>query len=163
MLTQRRLRHRIFRSHDAVAISARRTARRRMVIGTLGAALTCTLTLSPARADAAADGCTYTQWPTDYVCGAIPWDADPLFVRYFDVVRGRFSGEAIRDYHAVVRFEPPTGKAWVFRSKRHTGKTFVRATRTVNVNRAFPDGTRACGSFYEAGELQDTVCLTIHS
>jgi hypothetical protein len=111
-------------------------------------------------AAASADGCTYTSVPNEYVCGVV--HGERLHVDTVDVVRGKYPGGTIRDYHATVTVRSPRGTVWRYRSSTHEGKTYVRAYRTLKIDGDFPDGSRLCGSFYEGGSLQDTVCFDIH-
>jgi len=33
---------------------------------------------------------------------------------------------------------------------------------TVDIGGGFPDGSTLCGTFFEGGDAQDTVCFRIH-
>jgi hypothetical protein len=112
-------------------------------------------------AAASADGCTYTTFPDEYVCGVV--EGEGLHIESMDVIRGKLLGGTIRDYHAEVTVTSPRGTKWRYRSETHSGKTYLRAYRSLGIDRDFPDGSTICGSFFEGGDLQDTVCFDIHS
>ena len=112
-------------------------------------------------AAASADGCTYTSFPDEYVCGVV--EGEGLHVETMDVVRGKLLGGTIRDYHAEVTVTSAAGTEWRYTSETHAGKTYLRADRSLGIHRDFPDGSRICGSFFEGGDLQDTVCFDIHA
>jgi hypothetical protein len=109
---------------------------------------------------ASAEGCTYTDVPYAYVCGQV--HGEKLHVETVDVSRGKFPGGTIKDYHAEVTVRSPGGGFWWFRSGTHEGKTYTRAYMTVDIHRSFPDGSKLCGTFFEGGDAQDTVCFRIH-
>ena len=111
-------------------------------------------------AAASAEGCTYTDVPNAYVCGQV--HGKKLHVDSMDVVRGKYPGGTISAYHAEVTVRSPRGTIWWFGSATHEGKSYVRAYRTLEIDRSFPDGSEICGSFFEGGQLQDTVCFRIH-
>ena len=130
---------------------------KRQALGLAATGLLVPASLAPASANA--DSCTYISIPYDYVCGSITGSG--LNVRSATVSRGKFPGGSIKDYRAEARFTYPNGSSTTIISSTHYGKSYVRASRTINVNLTFPQGTRACLSFFESGSLQDTVCFTI--
>ena len=111
-------------------------------------------------AAAEADGCTYTDVPYAYVCGVV--HGEKLRVDTVDVVRGKYPGGTIKDYHAEVTIRSPRGSVWTYRSGTHEGKSYTRAYMTVEIGGWFPDGSKLCGTFFESGDPQDTVCFGIH-
>lgn len=112
-------------------------------------------------ASANASGCTYTAIPRQYVCGNVK--GQKLFVNKIDVIRGKLDGSAIYDLTTSASVTEPGGRRWTFAGGRVPGKTFGRQYATVNIKRSFPSGSRICGSAFERGQLQDTVCFTIHN
>lgn len=147
----------------ATAPSARPAGRRsrlgRLALGGL-AAVALAVGIGPSTALASADGCTYTQFPDEYVCGTVK--GKKLHVDEVTVIRGKVAGGTIKNYHALVTVQAPNGSRWEFTSAVHKGKSYLRAWRTLKLDRSFPDNSRLCGSFFENGDYQDTVCFKIH-
>ncbi len=130
-----------------------------VVLATALAACVAALAAAP-YAGATSEGCTYTKFPTHYVCFRI--EGSGLHVDKFQVKRGKLDADnSICNHRArvVVRHD---GKV-VYRkwTKRRAGCDLFRVVRTIKVNRNFPDGSEACGSFFENGVLQDTACNEI--
>ena len=121
--------------------------------------LALSLRVAPAAADS--QGCTYTDFPNKYVCFSIYGDG--THVDKFVVTRGRLArgDNGICNYEGRVRVTAPDGTTWNYTSDHRAGCQVGRATRTIGVNRDYPNGSRACGSFYENGQLQSTACNKI--
>jgi hypothetical protein len=130
-----------------------------MLVATGIAALALSLHASPAAADS--QGCTYTNFPNKYVCLSIYGRG--THVDKFVVVRGKLDrgDNGICNYEARVNVTAPDHATWDFTSEHRGGCEQGRATRTIRVDRDFPNGSRACGSFYENGQLQDSACNKI--
>ena len=138
---------------------ARRSAPVRALIGALAAAtLVAGAGASTAAADA--DGCTYTEFPHEYVCATV--HGKKLNVEKVEVIRGKLPAGVIDDYHAEVNVYTPAGRHLVSRSSVRTGKRYTRARVTVHINRSFPDGSKICGAFFERGGWIDSACFRIH-
>lgn len=132
------------------------------ILATAAGLVALLLGLQAPTADASSQGCTYTRFPDKYVCFNI--EGRGTHVDEFVVIRGKPSAENdICNFSAQVRVTAPNGQVWIYKSGTRGGCELVRATRTFKVNRNYPSGSRACGSFYENGELQDTACNKIHS
>jgi hypothetical protein len=136
---------------------------RNAIAGTLAVAGLAALALSLHAAPAAAnsEGCTYTNFPNKYVCFYIYGRG--THVDKFVVIRGRLDkgDNGICNFEGRVRVTAPDHTTWDFTSDYRAGCQQGRATRTIRVDRDFPDGSRACGSFYENGQLQDSACNKI--
>ena len=143
-----------------LATTARRPSRLALLAAGGLAAGAMALGAGATTAAASAEGCTYTDVPNAYVCAQV--HGKKLRVDTVDVSRGKFPGGTISDYHAEVTVRSRAGGFWWFRSGTREGKSYTRAYMTVDVNRSFPDGSKLCGSFFEGGQLQDTVCFRIH-
>ena len=111
-------------------------------------------------AAAEADGCTYTEFPHEYVCANV--HGKKLNVEKVEVIRGRLPAGVIDDYHAEVNIYTPAGRHIVYRSTLRTGKRYTRARVTVHIDRSFPDGSKLCGAFFERGTWIDSACFRIH-
>ena len=143
-----------------LAPTARRPSRLALLAAGGLAAGALALGAGATTAAASADGCTYTDVPNAYVCAKV--HGEKLHVEKVDVSRGKFPGGTISDYRAEVTVKSPAGETWWFRSGTHEGKSYTRAYMTVDVDRAFPDGSKLCGTFFEGGDEQDAVCFRIH-
>lgn len=120
------------------------------------------LAVAAPEAHATSEGCTYTRFPSHYVCFRI--NGEGRHVDTFQVKRGKLdASNDICNHRArvVVRFK---GKV-VYRrwTTLRRGCDQFRVVRTINVDRNFPSGSRACGSFFENGVLQDKACNKITS
>lgn len=56
---------------------------------------------------AGADGCQYTSVPNEYACGVVY--GEKRHVEKMDVIRGKYPGGTIPDYHATVSVRTPRG------------------------------------------------------
>jgi hypothetical protein len=133
-----------------------------LVLAVAVAVLAMSLKPSPSAA-AMVDGCTYTSFPFHYVCTQI--HGGGLYVDKFVVVRGKGNpaDHSVCNFQGKVTVKAPDGRIWRYASSYRPGCQLGRATRTITVNRTYPNGSRACGSFYENAVLQDTACLRIYS
>jgi hypothetical protein len=111
-------------------------------------------------AAASAEGCTYTDFPHQYVCAYV--HGKGLHVDTVDVIRGKLDGGSIRDYSATVTVQEPDGTSYWFWTPTYEEKHYGRVVLTLNIDTYFDDGSKICGSFYESGTLQDTACERIH-
>jgi hypothetical protein len=107
-----------------------------------------------------ADGCTYTEFPHEYVCASVT--GKKLHVEKVEVVRGKLPAGVIDDYHGEANVYTPDGRHLVFRSSLRTGKRYARAHVTIRIGRSFPDGSKICGAFFERGSWIDSACFRIH-
>ncbi len=139
--------------------SARRSAPVRALIGAVAAAA-LVAGAGASTAGATADGCTYTEFPHEYVCATV--HGKKLNVEKVVVIRGKLPAGVIDDYHAEVNVYTPAGTQHVYRSSVRTGKRYTRAVVTVHINRSFPDGSKICGAFFERGGWIDSACFKIH-
>lgn len=123
------------------------------------AALAMSLHASPAAADS--EGCTYTSFPNKYVCFYIYGRG--THVDKFVVIRGKLDrgDNGICNYEGRVVVKAPNGETWRYTSDHRAGCQEGRATRTIRVNRNYPHGSKACGTFVENGQVQDTACNKI--
>ena len=142
--------------------SARRAARSSVGRVLLGAAAAGAVAFGSgvSTAAASADGCTYTEFPHEYVCAQV--HGEKLHVDKVVVIRGKLPAGVIDDYHAEVNVYTPAGRHLVYRSTVRTGKRYTRAVVTVHLNRSFPDGSKICGAFFERGSWIDSACFKIH-
>jgi hypothetical protein len=121
------------------------------------AAAACILWLGAEPASASSQGCTYTKFPTHYVCFSINGISN--YVSSFAVIRGKLDADNdICNHRARVRVTAPSGRTWTYWTARRPGCQIFRVVRSISVRRTYPSGSRACGSFYENGVLQDTAC-----
>jgi len=111
-------------------------------------------------AAASASGCTYTDFPTNYVCHNV--NGEGLHVDTVDIIRAKWSGSSIRDYQALVTVQERDGDRYEFWSRVHDRKRFGRVVITLRFDRSFDDNSKICSSFLEGGAIQDTVCDKIH-
>ncbi|MDX6554432.1 MAG: hypothetical protein QOD86_627 [Miltoncostaeaceae bacterium] len=111
-------------------------------------------------AAASADGCTYTEFPHEYVCASVT--GKKLNVEKVEVVRGKLPAGVIDDYHGEANVYTPAGKHYVFTSSVRTGKRYTRAHVTIRINRSFPNGSKICGAFFERDSWIDSACFKIH-
>ena len=137
----------------------RRSAPLRALIGAVAAAA-LVAGAGASTAGATADGCTYTEFPHEYVCATV--HGKKLNVEKVVVIRGKLPAGVIDDYHAEVNVYSPAGRQYVYRSGVRTGKRYTRAVVTVHINRSFPDGSKICGAFFERGGWIDSACFKIH-
>ena len=123
-----------------------------------GLALLGSIGTGSAAADA--NGCTYTSFPDEYVCGVV--DGTKLHVDKVTVIRGKLSGGAMYDFHAVAWVKAPNGKTTTIQGGTLRGKRFGRQYIDVRVNRSFPDGSKICAKAYERDGYVDAACFKIH-
>jgi hypothetical protein len=110
-------------------------------------------------AAASASGCTYTDFPTGYVCANI--NGKGLHLDSVDVIRGKWHGEAIRNYQALVTVQQKDGKRFEYWGRVYNKKKFGRVVITMDFDHWFADDSKICASFIEGGDIQDTVCKKI--
>ncbi len=150
--------------------SRKRTARtiRRCLTGAAATA-SLALALSAAPASAASVGCTGGGEGLDQVC--LQMDGRGLTVDRFQIRHddlGSVAGlpvtpEQICNYQARLTIDPPGDRnAYTRESSFHEGCSWGVAWFDFGGGE-FPDGTKACGRFYEAGEQQGGApCNVIH-
>ena len=119
------------------------------------------MSVQPPPAAADSEGCTYTNFPNKYVCFRI--HGRGTHVDKFVVARGKLDrgDNGICNYEGRVSVKAPNGETWNYTSDHRAGCQTGRATRTIKVNRDYPHGSRACGEFWENGQLQDRACNKI--
>jgi hypothetical protein len=125
---------------------------------TLAGAALC-IAGSAGTAAASASGCTYTDFPTGYVCSNV--NGKGLHVDSVDVVRGKWHGEAIRNYQALVTVQERDGDRYEFWGRVFNEKKFGRVVISMDFDHWFDHDSKICSSFIESGEIQDTVCNRI--
>ncbi|MDX6647077.1 MAG: hypothetical protein QOK40_2804 [Miltoncostaeaceae bacterium] len=126
---------------------------------TLAGAAACILG-GAGTAAASASGCTYTDFPTNYVCHNV--NGKGLHLDSVDIIRAKWSGSAIRDYQALVTVQEPDGDRYEFWSPAYHKKKFGRVVITLTFDHYFDHNSKICSSFLEGGAIQDTVCNKIH-
>jgi hypothetical protein len=107
-----------------------------------------------------ASGCTYTTFPTEYVCAKVK--GKKLYVDTVTVIRGKFDGAAMYDFHAEVTVKTPAGKLYTIKGGTLTGKRFARQYIDVRVKRSYPDGSKLCARAFERDGYVDAACFKIH-
>ena len=124
-------------------------------------------------ASASSVGCTGGGEGVDQVCLNIdnPRGEEGLEIERFQVRHDDLgsvlglpvSPEQICNYHATLTIDPPgAGNAYVRESSRHEGCSWGVAWMDFTGG-TYPDGTKACGRFYENGEQQGGApCNVIH-
>lgn len=123
-----------------------------------GLALLGSIGTGSAAADA--NGCTYTSFPDEYVCGVV--DGTKLHVDKVTVIRGKLSGGGMYDFHGKVWVKSPSGKTKTINGGTLRGKRFGRQYIDIRVNRSFPDGSKICAKAYERSGYVDAACFKIH-
>ncbi|MEX0817063.1 MAG: hypothetical protein WD027_06440 [Gaiellales bacterium] len=119
------------------------------------------LALGTPQAAASSQGCTYTKFPSHYVCFSI--NGSGTYVSTFDVIRGKLDWDNdICNHRAKVVVRHRGSVIWSRTSSVRQGCQIFRVVRTFGAYRRFPSPSYACGSFYENGVLQDTACNWIH-
>jgi hypothetical protein len=119
------------------------------------------LALGTPQAAASSQGCTYTKFPSHYVCFSI--NGSGTYVSTFDVIRGKLDWDNdICNHRAKVVVRHRGSVIWSRTSTVRRGCQIFRVVRTFGAHRRFPSPSYACGSFYENGVLQDTACNWIH-
>lgn len=119
------------------------------------------LALGTPQAAASSQGCTYTKFPSHYVCFSI--NGSGTYVSTFDVIRGKLDWDNdICNHRAKVVVRHRGSVIWSRTTSVRRGCQIFRVVRTFEAYRRFPSPSYACGSFYENGVLQDTACNWIH-
>jgi hypothetical protein len=119
------------------------------------------LALETPQAAASSQGCTYTKFPSHYVCFNI--NGSGRYVSTFAVIRGKLDWDNdICNHRAKVVVRHRGSVIWSRTSTVRRGCQIFRVVRTFGAYRRFPSPSYACGSFYENGVLQDTACNWIH-
>ena len=119
------------------------------------------LALGTPQAAASSQGCTYTKFPSHYVCFNI--NGSGTYVSTFAVIRGKLDWDNdICNHRAKVVVRHRGSVIWRRVSTLRRGCQIFRVVRTFGAYRRFPSPSYACGSFYEKGVLQDTACNWIH-
>jgi hypothetical protein len=119
------------------------------------------LALGTPQAAASSQGCTYTKFPSHYVCFNI--NGSGRYVSTFAVIRGKLDWDNdICNHRAKVVVRHRGSVIWSRRTSLRRGCQIFRVVRTIGAYRRFPSPSYACGSFYENGVLQDTACNWIH-
>jgi hypothetical protein len=119
------------------------------------------LAIGTPQAAASSQGCTYTKFPSHYVCFSI--NGSGRYVSTFDVIRGKLDWDNdICNHRAKVVVRHRGSVIWSRTSTVRRGCQIFRVVRTFGAYRRFPSPSYACGSFYENGVLQDTACNWIH-
>lgn len=111
-------------------------------------------------AAASASGCTYTDFPYNYVCANV--NGKGLHLDSVDVIRAKWNGSAIRDYQALVTVQERDGDRYEYSGPVYNKKRFGRVVVTLLFDHYFDDNSKICASFLEGGAIQDTVCEKIH-
>ena len=119
------------------------------------------LALGTPQAAASSQGCTYTKFPSHYVCFNI--NGSGRYVSTFAVIRGKLDWDNdICNHKAKVVVRHRGSVIWSRTTSVRRGCQIFRVVRTIGAYRRFPSPSYACGSFYENGVLQDTACNWIH-
>jgi hypothetical protein len=131
-----------------------------ILVATLVAAVG-SLALGTPQAAASSQGCTYTKFPSHYVCFNI--NGSGRYVSTFAVIRGKLDWDNdICNNRAKVVVRHRGSVIWSRTTSVRRGCQIFRVVRTIGAYRRFPSPSYACGSFYENGILQDTACNWIH-
>jgi hypothetical protein len=119
------------------------------------------LALGTPQAAASSQGCTYTKFPSHYVCFSI--NGSGTYVSTFSVIRGKLDWDNdICNHRAKVVVRHRGSVIWRRESTLRRGCDIFRVVRTFGAYRRFPSPSYACGSFFENGVLQDKACNWIH-
>jgi hypothetical protein len=121
------------------------------------------LALSSSSAPASSLGCTWAPGSyASYVCVAI--SGSGRYVSSVRVTRNK-QYSSICNYKAKFVVTSPSGlRKWRFYSPYHSGCSWNTAWMDIAVYRSFPDGSTACGHWYEMGRWLPAVpCETIHA
>ncbi len=137
----------------------RRSAPLRALIGAVAAAA-LVAGAGASTAGATADGCTYTEFPHEYVCATV--HGKKLNVEKVVVIRGKLPAGVIDDYHAEVNVYTPAGKHLRLREQR-AHRQALHARRGDGAHQPLVPGRRKiCGAFFERGGWIDSACFKIH-
>jgi hypothetical protein len=136
-------------------------ARLGVILAAALAAALGSLALGTPQAAASSQGCTYTKFPSHYVCFNI--NGSSTYVSTFAVIRGKLDWDNdICNHRAKVVVRHRGRVIWRRETSLRRGCQIFRVVRTIAAYRRFPSPSYACGSFYENGVLQDTACNWIH-
>jgi hypothetical protein len=130
------------------------------LVATLVAAA-ASLAIATPEARASSEGCTYTRFPSQYVCFRI--NGTGRYVSTFQVKRGKLDWDNdICNHRAKVVVRHRGSVIWRRVTSLRRGCDIFRVVRTISAYRSFPSPSWACGSFYENGILQDRACNWIY-